>query len=154
MLPISHGTASDQGPAALSITLSATNTNIGVNVSDPMGDYTGVNAVVTGSEAADSTATGAGGDGSYSYAWTVTEDADIPGVGAGPSCSLTTAGTQNTARYNSARWTVLQPPIIDGVGNPTGNQAFAQAIYTLECTVTDGTSATATAQYVVAIGAE
>ena len=157
MFPAVVGCAqAGSGPAALSVSLSATVTQIGVDVSNFEFDYTGAHGVVTGSGEADSTATGAGGDGSYSYAWVVTETADSPGLnpqtGTGPSCSLTTAGTQNAAQYNSARWTVLQPAIeIAGGGGPTGDDPFDAGIYRLRCTVTDGTSATATADYTVRV---
>jgi hypothetical protein len=96
------------------------------------------------------TASATGGDTSgdgYAYAWTVIEDSDIPGA-SGASCSLTTAGTQNAAQYNTARWTVIVGIVLGGGGAPTGNEPFVEATYTLTCTVTDdnGDEAQATAQ--------
>jgi hypothetical protein len=81
----------------------------------------------------DVTATAAGGDGSYSYAWTVEEVGDDKNTGTGV-IQILAAGTTNAAQYNTLTLRSNATP-----GGPT------EATYTLTCTVTDGTGATASA---------
>tara|TARA_B100000963_G_C22316552_1_gene532375 strand:+ start:208 stop:624 length:417 start_codon:yes stop_codon:yes gene_type:complete len=74
----------------------------------------------------DITASASGGDGSYSFSWTVTE-ADDPTN----SFAVNSLGVRNNSRYNSL---TINATIPANVFDPPET-----AIYTLRCTVTDGT---------------
>ncbi len=105
----------------------------------------------TNSGDADSTASASGGDGSYSYAWTVTETADNGQNGS--SCAILAEGTKNAAQYNTATFRVTKAADLAGFPPAPVNPApsFTEATYRLRCTVTDGNSDTATADYTVTI---
>ena len=77
----------------------------------------------------DVTAVPSGGDGSYSLLWSVTEVLDVGG-----NIAIADLGTRTSAQYDTLRITV------------TAGDGSGQAIYMLQCTVTDGTGATATIQ--------
>jgi len=139
------------GAAALSLSLN--NTSDTINMEFSATDPTQAQVIDTSAGAVDTTATAAGGDGSYTFAWTITEDADAPNTG-GSSSAVLAAGTQNVAQYDDITFRVNQGQIIDpSNGRPTGNPPFQQSIYTLQCTVTDGESSTATADYIVTFAA-
>lgn len=118
--------AHSKGPAPLSITLDSDELEAlsleGPNVIHPVDSQAGEIAV---------TAAAAGGDGSYAYAWTVAEVGDDDDIASGALVVLS-AGTQNLAQYNSLTLRSTATP-----GPPV------EATYTLTCTVTDGTGATA-----------
>jgi hypothetical protein len=143
--------AHSKGPAPLSLSLSTTSTQI--NLTEALGgvppDQSGT--ADTNSGDADSTASASGGDGSYSYAWTVTETADNGQNGS--SCAILAEGTKNAAQYNTATFRVTKAA--DIAGNPpvpvNPPPFFTEATYRLRCTVTDGNSDTATADYTVTI---
>jgi hypothetical protein len=152
MFPALVGTASQGGGAAeLALSLNVTATTINVNTGATPPDQTANYDTNPGD--ADSTASASGGDESYSYAWTISETADVPGAN-GTECAVLAAGTQNAARYSTATFRATQAALIAGMPpNPTGAAPFVQAVYRLRCTVTDGTGATATADYTVTIAA-
>ena len=79
----------------------------------------------------DATGSASGGSAPYSFAWTVTEDSDQG------NCAVLAAGTQNVAQYNTL---TLRTVIPANAFDPP-----VEANYTLRCTVTDSTSATASA---------
>ncbi len=118
------------GPAALSISI----TNNGSDLIELAGP--GGQTVVTNAGEIDVTATASGGDGSYSFAWTVAE------VLERGNHSVASAGTQNTAQYD----TLTIQSVLPGGGGPPG-----EAEYELECTVTDGNSDTAAVAVTIAI---
>ena len=130
------------GAAALSIALDATGTVLGINLPQP--DQSSV--VDTSVSDLDTTVTASGGDGSYSYAWTVTEDDDIDNL-----VTVLSAGTQNVAQYDDITWRVICPKIFDPATGPTGSQGFQEAIYTLTCTVTDGSGGRVTINHGVTL---
>jgi hypothetical protein len=135
------------GPAALSLALNTTETTITVDISSVPPDQSA--NIDTNAGEADSTATASGGDGSYSYAWTITETADNNEGAAG--CAVLANGTQNAARYSTATFRVTQPALISGGAPVEPPPRFQEATYRLRCTVTDGNSDTATADYTVTI---
>ena len=144
--------AHSKGPAPLSLSLSTTSTQI--NLTEALGgvppDQSGT--ADTNSGDADSTASASGGDGSYSYAWTVTETADNGQNGS--SCAILSEGTKNAAQYNTATFRVTKAADIAGSPTCTGQPSAVrslEATYRLRCTVTDGNSDTATADYTVTI---
>lgn len=140
-----QGARATRGPAALSIVLSVTATTriIAVGPLNPQAAHT----IDTDSGDFDSTATASGGDdSSYSYAWTVTETTDTQAYVA-----VLAAGTQNIARYSTLTLRVSQPAILNGSMQPTGDNPFMAATYTLRCTVTDGAGDDAWAEYVVTL---
>lgn len=143
--------AHSKGPAPLSLSLSTTSTQI--NLTEALGgvppDQSGT--ADTNSGDADSTASASGGDGSYSYAWTVTETADNGQNGS--SCAILSEGTKNAAQYNTATFRVTKAADIAGFPPAPVNPppSFTEATYRLRCTVTDGNSDTATADYTVTI---
>ena len=98
----------------------------------------GSGTISTGSGQIDLSTTATGGDGSYSYAWTVTETDDPTN-----SFSVNSAGTQNANRYNDLTLNVAIPASVHDPPNA--------GIYTLRCTVTDGTSATAFVEQVIPV---
>jgi hypothetical protein len=114
------------GPAALSITLDNEDLEL-LDLAAPNFEH----PVSTGAGQIDVTATAAGGDGSYSYAWTVSELGDDDDTGTGV-IQILSAGTTNAAQYNTLTLRSNATP-----GGPT------EASYSLKCTVTDGTGATA-----------
>lgn len=146
---LGFGSHPSRGPAPLSLSLNVTATTINVDVSGVPPDQSGT--VDTNAGNADSTATASGGDGSYTYAWTVTETADDGANGS--SCAILSEGTKTNARYNTATFRVTVAAAI--AGDPPGPvnppPSFTQATYRLRCTVTDGNSDTATADYIVTI---
>ena len=148
---LGFGSHPNRGPAPLSLSLNVTATTINVDVSGIPPDQSGT--VDTNAGDADSTATASGGDGSYTYAWTVTETAD-DGVN-GSSCAILSEGTKTNARYNTATFRVTIAAALAGAPpapvNPPPN--FTHATYRLRCTVTDGNSDTATADYTVTVTA-
>ena len=146
---LGFGSHPSRGPAALSLSLNVTETTINVDIGalNPEAAHT----VDTNGGDADSTATASGGDGSYSYAWTITETED-DNTGAA-SCAVLAAGTQNAAQYDTATFRVTQPALISGGAPVEPPPQFVRAIYRLRCTVTDGNSDTATADYTVTIAA-
>ena len=144
---LGFGSHPSRGPAALSLSLSVAETSIGVDIGSLNPEQS--HAVDTNAGQADSTATAAGGDGSYTFAWTVTETED-DNVGAA-ACAVLAAGTQNAAQYNTATFRVTQPALVSG-GQPVDPPPqFVRAVYQLRCTVTDGNSDTATADYTVTV---
>ena len=96
----------------------------------------------TSAGAIDFTAIASGGDGSYSFAWTVTESGDTNNIATG-NHQLSTAGTQNAAQYNTARITVSETGV-------SGTDPPIESSYFFNCTVTDGTGATASTSAVEA----
>jgi uncharacterized caspase-like protein len=126
------------GPAALSIIL----VDGGGNQLDELEnmDLAGPNfahPIDSGAGQIDVTGSAAGGDGSYSYAWTVSETGDDDNTGTGV-IRILSAGTTNAAQYNT-----LTLRSTASAGSPP-----TDANYTLTCTVTDGTGATASVQIV------
>ena len=146
---LGFGSHPSRGPAALSISLSVTSTEITVDVSGVPPDQSG--NVDTNAGQADSTASASGGDGSYTFAWTITETGDDGQNGS--SCAILAEGTKNAAQYNTATFRVTQAAILAGAPPAPVNPPpqFSQATYRLRCTVTDGNSDTATADYTVTI---
>ena len=144
---LGFGSHPSRGPAALSLSLSVTSTDISVDIGALPPDA--AHNVDTNAGEADSTATASGGDGSYSFAWTITETEDNNIGGAG--CAVLANGTQNAAQYNTATFRVTQPALISGGAPVDPPPQFVRAIYRLRCTVTDGNSDTATADYTVTI---
>ena len=141
----------NQGPAALSLSLNTTDTTIAVDIGslDPEQAHT----IDTSAGQADSTATASGGDESYTFAWTITETSDVPGD-SGASAAVLAAGTPNAAQYNTATFRVSQAAQISGGQPVSGVQPFQSARYRLRCTVTDGNSDTATADYFLTLQAQ
>ena len=146
---LGFGSHPSRGPAALSLSLSVTSTNIGVDLGGVPPDQSGT--VDTNAGEADSTATASGGDGSYSFAWTITEVSDDGQNGS--SCAILAQGTKNAAQYNTATFRVTKGAELAGAPLAPVNPppSFSQATYRLRCTVTDGNSDTATADYTVTI---
>ena len=146
---LGFGSHPSRGPAALSISLSATETTIFVDVNAVPPDQTGT--IDTSVGEADSTASASGGDGSYTFAWTVTETSD-DGVN-GSSCAILAEGTKNAAQYNTATFRVTKAADLAGapLAPVSPPPSFTEATYRLRCTVTDGNSDTATADYTVTI---
>lgn len=146
---LGFGSHPSRGPAALSLSLNVTETTIAVDTGSLPPDS--AHTVDTNAGEADSTASASGGDGSYSFAWTITETEDNNLGGAG--CAVLAAGTQNAAQYNTATFRVTQPALISGGAPVEPPPQFQVATYRLRCTVTDGNSDTATADYTVTIAA-
>ena len=148
---LGFGSHPTRGPAALSLALNTTATTISLGVGGIPPDQSGT--VDSNSGDADSTATASGGDGSYSYAWTVTETADDGSGGSG--CAVLSEGTKNAARYNTATFRLTVAAQLAGVPPAPVEPPpqFSVATYRLRCTVTDGNSDTATADYTVTIEA-
>lgn len=144
---LGFGSHPSRGPAALSLSLSVTATTITVDIGSLPPDA--AHTVDTSAGEADSTATASGGDGSYSFAWTITETEDN-NIGAA-ACAVLANGTQNAAQYDTATFRVTQPALISGGAPVEPPPQFIRAIYRLRCTVTDGNSDTATADYTVTI---
>ena len=144
-----QGSRATRGPPPLSLSLSVTSTDISVNAGGVPPDQSA--NLDTNAGQADSTATASGGNGSYTFAWTITELFD-DNEGAA-ECAVLSAGTQNAARYNTATFRVTQPALIVGGVPVEPPPSFNQAVYRLRCTVTDGNSDTATADYTVNINA-
>ena len=119
------------GPAALSITLDNEELEA-LDLAAP--DF--LHPVESSAGQIDVTATAAGGDGSYSYAWTVEEFGDDKNTGTGV-IQILDAGT--TSERSAAQYNTLTLRSNATPGGPT------EATYTLTCTVTDGTGATASA---------
>ena len=147
---LGFGSHPSRGPAALSLSLNTTAVTINVNTGSVPPDQSA--NVDTSAGEADSTATASGGDGSYSYAWTVTETAD-DGV-RGSSCAVLSEGTKTNAQYNTATFRVTVAALISGGAPVEPPPQFTQAQYRLRCTVTDGNSDTATADFTVTIQAQ
>lgn len=132
---LGFGSHPSRGPAALSISLDATEGNLIGDISR-MDPAAGAQTVDTDPGAVDVTATAAGGDNSsYAYAWTVSELADPQNEWA-----VLAAGTQNVAQYNDATWRLTA--FANGPESPP-----EQSVYRLRCTVTDGASDTAIVDY-------
>ena len=144
---LGFGSHPSRGPAALSLSLSVTITNIVVDLGAVPPDQSGT--VDTNAGEADSTATASGGDGSYSFAWTIAETGDDGQNGSG--CAILAEGTKNAARYNTATFRVTKAAELAGAPPAPVEPApfFTQAVYRLRCTVTDGNGDTATADYTV-----
>lgn len=138
------------GPAALSLSLNTTETTIDVDVGSVPPDQSA--NVDTSAGQADSTATASGGDGSYSYAWTISEIGDDGQNGS--SCAILSEGTKTNARYNTATFRVTVAALISGGAPVEPPPNFTTAQYRLRCTVTDGNSDTATADYIVTVQAQ
>ena len=147
---LGFGSHPNRGPAELSISLSVTATTINVDVNAVPPDQTGT--IDTSAGEADSTASASGGDGSYSFAWTITETADD---GAnGHSSAILSEGTKTNAQYNTATFRVSFAQVFDPLSGPVNPPPqFNEARYRLRCTVTDGNSDTATADYTVVVTA-
>ena len=146
---LGFGSHPSRGPAPLSLALNTTETTINVDIGSLPPDA--AHTVDTNVGEADSTATASGGDGSYSYAWTVTETAD-DGI-FGSSCAVLSEGTKTNAQYNTATFRVTVAALVSGGAPVEPPPNFTQAEYRLRCTVTDGNSDTATADYTVTIQA-
>lgn len=146
---LGFGSHPSRGPAALSLALSTTETTIFVDTGSVAPDQSANLDTPEGD--ADSTATASGGDGTYSYAWTVVEISDDGENGS--SCAILSEGTKTNAQYNTATFRVTVAAQLVGAPaqpvQPPPN--FTQAEYRLRCTVTDGNSDTATADYTVTI---
>lgn len=147
---LGFGSHPSRGPAALSLALNTTETTINVNVGSVPPDQSA--NVDTSAGEADSTATASGGDGSYSYAWTISEIGDDGQNGS--SCAILSEGTKTNAQYNTATFRVTVGALISGGAPVEPPPQFTQAQYRLRCTVTDGNSDTATADYTVTIQAQ
>jgi len=74
----------------------------------------------------DLTTSASGGDGTYSFLWTVTETDDPTS-----SFAINSLGVRTAARYNTL--------MINGTIPASVHDPPASGIYTLRCTVTDGT---------------
>ena len=148
---LGFGSHPSRGPAALSISLSATATQITVDTSGIPPDQSGT--VDTNLGEADSTASASGGDGSYTFAWTITETFDDGQNGS--SCAILSEGTKTNAQYHTATFRVTVAAQLAGFPPAPVNPPphFTQATYRLRCTVTDGNSDTATADYTVTVQA-
>ena len=147
---LGFGSHPSRGAAALSISLNRTSVSINIDVGTIPPDQTGTADSNAGE--ADSTATASGGDGSYTFAWTITE-IDDDGQN-GHSCAILAQGTKNAAQYNTATFRVTRAQIFDPLSGPANPPpSFTEAIYRLRCTVTDGNSDTATADFTVTITA-
>lgn len=146
---LGFGSHPSRGPAALSLSLSVTSTQITVDLGGVPPDQSGT--VDTNAGEADSTASASGGDGSYTFAWTITETADDGANGS--SCAILAQGTKNAAQYNTATFRVTKAAELAGDPPAPVNPppSFSEATYRLRCTVTDGNSDTATADYTVTI---
>lgn len=145
---LGFGSHPNRGPAPLSLSLSVTSTQIGVDLGGIPPDQSGTADTSAGD--ADSTASASGGDGSYTYAWTITESSDDGQNGSG--CAILSQGTKTNARYNTATFRVTRAQLFDPVTGPISPAPeFNEAVYRLRCTVTDGNSDTATADYTVTI---
>ena len=121
-----------QGAAALSISLSRSSGEL-------MFDISGIDPGLGGTADSnpgdvDVTASAAGGDTNYSFAWVITEQDDPLGEYA-----VLAAGTQNADQYNTATWRVTATAVPDFPPQ--------ESVYRLRCTVTDGTGATAVADF-------
>lgn len=128
MLPTMFGCAA-QGSAS----------PLALSISDPGGIAIvvppGVNGGTSSAGEISSVATATGGDGSYTYAWSITESQDPDAAFA-----VASQGTTNTATYNTATVsTSFNNPMPPTPPPPPPNTAE----YLVECTVTDGTGATA-----------
>lgn len=145
---LGFGSHPSRGPAELSISLSATETTIFVDVNAVPPDQTGT--IDTNAGQADSTASASGGDGSYTFAWTITETVDDGQNGH--SCAILAQGTKNAAQYNTATFRLTRAQIFDPATGPVNPAPqFTEARYRLRCTVTDGNSDTAIADYTVIV---
>ena len=147
---LGFGSHPSRGPAELSISLSATSTNIALTeqAAGIPPDQSGT--VDTNAGQADSTASASGGDGSYTFAWTITETSDDGQNGS--SCAILAQGTKNAAQYDTATFRLTVGQVFDPVTGPVNPPPqFSQAVYRLRCTVTDGNSDTATADYTVTV---
>lgn len=140
-----QGSRATRGPAPLSLALTVTATDILVDLNGIPPEAAGTADTNAGD--ADSIASASGGDGSYTYAWAITETDDSNPGGAG--CAVLSNGTQNTARYNTATFRITQPAIFSGGVPIEPPPEYQSATYRLRCTVTDGNSDTATADYTV-----
>ena len=145
---LGFGSHPSRGPAALSISLNTTAVTISIDVSGVPPDQTGTADSSAGQ--ADSTASASGGDGSYTFAWTITETADD---GAnGHSSAILSEGTKTNAQYNTATFRLTRAQSLHPVTGPVHPPPqFSEATYRLRCTVTDGNSDTATADFTVTI---
>ena len=148
---LGFGSHPTRGPAALSLALNTTATTISVGVGGIPPDQSGT--VDTNAGQADSTASASGGDGSYTFAWTITETFDDGQNGS--SCAILAQGTKNAAQYNTATFRLTVGAQLAGAPPAPVDPPpqFSQATYRLRCTVTDGNSDTATADYTVTIEA-
>lgn len=144
---LGFGSHPTRGPGALSVSLNNTSVTVAVDLAGIAPDASGT--VDTNAGEAGSTATAAGGDGSYTFAWTITETED-DNVGAA-ACAVLAAGTQNAAQYNTATFRVTQPALISNGQPIEPPPAFIRAVYRLRCTVTDGESDTAVADFIVTV---
>ena len=144
---LGFGSHPSRGTPALSLSLNTTSVTINVDIGslNPEAAHT----VDTNAGQADSTATASGGDGSYTFAWAITETEDA-NVGAA-ACAVLATGTQNAAQYDTATFRVTQPALISGGAPVEPPPQFVRAIYRLRCTVTDGNSDTATADFTVTV---
>ena len=148
---LGFGSHPSRGPAELSISLNRTSSTINIDVGGIPPDQTGTSDSNAGE--ADSTATASGGDGSYTFAWTITETSDDGQNGS--SCAILAQGTKNAAQYNTATFRVTRAQLFDPLSGPVDPAPqFNAAQYRLRCTVTDGNSDTATADFTVTIQAQ
>ncbi|MBK37959.1 MAG: hypothetical protein CMB45_03105 [Euryarchaeota archaeon] len=122
--------AHSKGPAALSV-------SIAINTADPLIDTAG--SQTSGSGEIDMVATASGGDGSYSFAWTLLSEND-------PQNAFSI--NMGTVNRSSGAWNdAIVTTTFTGPPGP-GNDPPLPAEFTVRCTVTDGTGATATAEEV------
>jgi len=136
-----QGSRATRGDPPLSLALNQSEIRVDVDLNSAPPDQ--AQTVVTSPGDFTVLASASGGDGSYSYAWVVTELQD--GGQEGASSSLTTAGTQNQALYDTSRFTIIMPALISGGAPVEPPPAFGESRYRARCTVTDGNSDTAVA---------
>tara|TARA_B100002019_G_C21085093_1_gene505731 strand:+ start:303 stop:749 length:447 start_codon:yes stop_codon:yes gene_type:complete len=125
-------TQQGSGPAALAVSL----TNNGDDFLD-MGGVGGEDfPISTEAGQMDFTATASGGDGSYDYAWSITESGDDNNISTGNIRVTDTGSTNRDPQYNDA--------IVTGLDTGLAAGDVVEAMLFINCTVTDGTGATAT----------
>lgn len=91
------------------------------------------------------TATASGGDGTYSYAWSIKEDHDPDS-----SFAVDDLGTTDQERYNDAIFSTSFSVPLPPAPPPEPPET---AEFSITCTVTDGTGATASASAVLLVDA-
>lgn len=126
------GFGSNSGAAALGAALNFDAGGSGLSLS-----YAGGSSTTSGAGELDGTVTPSGGSGSYTYTWSLSEvdDPDDKFV-------VSTAGTQNAAQYNTARFTCSS--------NLAGGDPPPQdAQYQVRCIVNDGVTTFAVTQMIV-----
>ena len=137
MFPLVSGVAMGQGAAALALALNSTSATVNIDISGIDPGAGGTADSNTGQ--VDVTASASGGDSSsYAYAWVVTETSD-----PAAEYAVLAAGTQNAAQYDTLTFRLTATAI--------PNFPPQQSEHRLRCTVTDGASDTATADFTLTL---